>query len=268
MIRHGERGMTTGRRSVALTVAPAKPVNHLTTILNWISSETGKEGAHLVPLRLFIALGWLRALAEKLPNPAWLDGTALSDFLTTQLQGNHVVFPAYAWLITHVFLPNALLLTWIIMVGQLLVGLGLLFGAYSRAALIGGLFMNLNFIAAGMPSPSVFYVVMQIMLLFSNAGRVFGLDAIAHQNVTMRALVQPLQRRIGRHQTQFRLSRNVMLVFSFVFTLLALTALPYAKDFSPKGSINDPAILMCVLGFFAAGQCLIRAIRGFSVHVG
>jgi hypothetical protein len=119
-----------------------------------------------------------------------------------------------------------------------------------------------------MPSPSVFYVVMQIMLLFSNAGRVFGLDGIAHRTVTLRNLEQPIQDRIGRHQTQFRLSRNAMLILSVICTVLALTALPYAKDFSPKGSINDPAILMCVIGLYAAGQCAIRAIRGFSIHVG
>jgi hypothetical protein len=57
-------------------------------------------------------------------------------------------------------------------------------------------------------------------------------------------------------------------VMAVLCAVLALAALPYAKDFSAKGSINDPAILMCVLGLFAAGQCLIRAIRSFSVHVG
>jgi thiosulfate dehydrogenase (quinone) large subunit len=265
MVRH--QGISHGRQSVALRANP-RASNPLAALLEWISSETNKDGAALLPVRLFIALGWLRALAEKLLNPAWFDGSALSGFLTTQLKTEQVVFPAYAWMISHVFLPGAPLLSWIIMGGQLLVGLGLLFGAYSRAALIGGLFMNLNFIAAGTPSPSVFYVVMQIMLLFSNAGRVFGLDGIAHRRAEFRTLEQPIQRRIGRHQTQFRLSRNVMLVLAVICMALAFSALPFAKDFSPKGSINDPAILMCVLGLFTAGQCLIRAIRGFSVHVG
>jgi thiosulfate dehydrogenase (quinone) large subunit len=265
MVRH--QGISHGRQSVALRANP-RASNPLIAVLEWISSETSKEGAVLLPLRLFIALGWLRALAEKLTNPAWLDGTALTHFLTTQLQTEKVVFPAYAWSISHVFLPGAPTFTWIIMAGQLLVGLGLLFGAFSKAALIGGLFMNLNFIAAGMPSPSVFYVVMQIMLLFSNAGRVFGLDGIAHRRAEFRTLEQPIQRRIGRHQMQFRLTRNLMLVLAVICAALAFSVLPYAKDFSPKGSINDPAVLMCVIGLYAAGQCAIRAIRGFSVHVG
>ena len=263
-----QHGITQRRQSVALRAAPRPASNPLTALLTWISSETNKDGVVLLPLRLFVALGWLRALAEKLINPAWFDGTALSGFLTTQLKTEQIVFPAYAWMISNVFLPSAPLLSWIIMAGQLLVGLGLLFGAFSRVALIGGLFMNLNFIAAGMPSPSVFYVVMQIMLLFSNAGRVFGLDGIAHERATFRTLEQPIQRRIGRHQMQFRLSRNVMLVLAVICAALAFSALPFAKDFSPKGSINDPAILMCVMGLFAAAQCLIRAIRGFSIHVG
>jgi thiosulfate dehydrogenase (quinone) large subunit len=261
------RSVRQGRQAVALTAA-RKPSNPISGLLEWISSETNKDGAHLLPLRLFIGLGWLRAAAEKILNPAWFDGGVITAFLNTQLHGEKVVFPAYTWLIMHAFLPSAALLAWIILIGQLLVGLGLIFGMYSRPALIGALFMNLNFIAAGAPSPSVFYVVIQIMLLLSNAGRIFGLDGIAHRKAIARQLEQPVQRRIGLHQAQFRLSRNLMLLLSLICTLLALSALAYAKDFSPKGSVSDPAILMCVIGLYSAGQCLIRAIRGFSVHVG
>jgi thiosulfate dehydrogenase (quinone) large subunit len=261
------RSIRQDRKAVALTVAP-KSSNPIASLLEWISNETNKDGAQLLPLRLFLGLGWLRAAAEKILNPDWFDGSVITAFLNTHLQGDDVVFPAYAWLINHLFLPGAPLLVWIVLIGQLLVGLGLIFGTYSRPALIGALFMNLNFIAAGAPNPSVFYVVIQIMLLFSNAGRVFGLDGIAHRKAIARQLEQPVQRRIRLHQAQFRLSRNLMLVLSVIFTLLALSALVCAKDFSPKGSVNDPAVLMCVIGLYAAGQCLIRAIRGFSVHVG
>jgi thiosulfate dehydrogenase (quinone) large subunit len=266
MVRHGH--IAEGRRPVALSVAPRNPSNLLANLLNWISSETGKDGAHLLPLRLFIAFGWLRAASEKTLNPAWFDSSTLEAVLNAQLGGNHVVFPAYAWLISNVFLPGAPMLVWIVLIGQIMVGLGLVFGAFSRAALLGALFMNLNFIAAGMPSPSVFYVVIQILLLASSSGRVFGLDGVAHQNVMLRSLVQPAQRRLGRQRAQFRISRHLMLGLAVLSTVLALCALSYAKDFSPKGSINDPAILMCVIGLYAAGQCAIRAIRGFSVHVG
>jgi hypothetical protein len=267
MVRHGQ-GIAQGRRPVALTVAARTSNNRWTSLLHWISSETSKDGAHLLPLRLFVAFGWLRAAAEKSLDPNWFDGTVLSSILNAQLQTDQVAFPAYAWLISHLFLPSAPMLAWIILIGQILVGLGLVFGAFSRGALLGGLFMNLNFIAAGMLGPSVFYVVIQIMLLTSSAGRIFGLDGVAHQNVMLRSLVQPAGKRLGRHRAQFRISRHVLLAMAVVFTVLALLALPYAKDFSPKGSIHDPAILMCMIGLFAAGQCLIRAIRGFSVHVG
>ena len=266
MVRHGH--IAEDRRPVALTVASRNSSNLLTSLLNWISSETGKDGAHLLPLRLFIAFGWLRAAAEKTFNPAWFDGGTLTAVLNAQLNGNHVVFPAYAWLISNVFLPGAPVLAWIVLIGQVMVGLGLVFGAFSRGALLGALFMNLNFIALGMPSLSVFYVVIQILLLTSSGGRVFGLDGIAHRNVMMRSLVQPAQHRLGRQRDQFRLSRHLMLGLAVLSALLALCALPYAKDFSPKGSINDPAILMCVIGLYTAGQCAIRAIRGFSIHVG
>ena len=263
MVRHGH--IAEGRRPVAIRVDSN---NRLINLLNWISSETGKDGAHLLPLRLFIAFGWLRAAAEKTLTPAWFDGGTLEAVLNAQLGGNHVVFPAYAWLISNLFLPGAPMLAWIVVSGQIMVGLGLLFGAFSRGALFGALFMNLNFIAAGMPNPSVFYVVIQILLLASSAGWVFGFDGVAHQNAMLRSLVQPAQHRLGRQRAQFRVSRHLMLGLALLSALLALCALPYAKDFTPKGSISDPAILMCVLGLYTAGQCAIRAIRGFSVHVG
>ncbi len=49
--------------------------------------ELSKDGAYLLPLRLFIGMGWLRASAEKIPDPGWYDGTALTAFLKDELAG-------------------------------------------------------------------------------------------------------------------------------------------------------------------------------------
>ncbi len=50
-------------------------------VLRFLKRELCKEGAYLLPLRLFIGLGWLRAFAEKVADPDWLGGVALAAFL-------------------------------------------------------------------------------------------------------------------------------------------------------------------------------------------
>ena len=75
-------------------------------ILRFIKQELSKEGAYLLPLRLFIGMGWLRAFAEKVADPGWQDGTILAAFLQERLAGDHVVFPFYRALITDASEPR------------------------------------------------------------------------------------------------------------------------------------------------------------------
>src|SRR5690349_20741960 len=94
-------------------------------------------GAYLLPLRLFIGIGWLRAFAEKAVDPDWSSGLTLSRFLTAHLEAGSIPFPLYASLVRDVFLPGAAPLAWIVVAGQLLAGLALLAGAMTSAALLG-----------------------------------------------------------------------------------------------------------------------------------
>ncbi len=67
-------------------------------------------------------------------------------------------------LATEVFLPHAAVFGWVVMVGQLLAGLAILCGGFTSAALLGGLFMNLNFLIAEAPEPRAFYIAIQALL--------------------------------------------------------------------------------------------------------
>ncbi len=88
-----------------------------------------------------------------------------------------MVFPFYHALVTDVFLPNAALLGWGVMLGELLAGVAILVGMFSNAALLGGLFMNLNFVLAGVPNPSAFYIIIQLTLFTGGVGAIVGMDA-------------------------------------------------------------------------------------------
>ena len=133
-----------------------------------VQTQVSQENVLLFPLRLFIGVGWLRAGTEKALNPQWWDGHALAAWLSHHVPVSP--YPAYAALLRHDVLAL------IIMFGQLLVGLGVLTGTYTRAALLAGIFMNLNFVAAGAPTPSAFYLVIQTALLAGGAGLVFSVD--------------------------------------------------------------------------------------------
>src|SRR5215204_786144 len=100
---------------------PAAPMTEARSNLARFSAhlrgEARKDGALLVPLRLFIGLGWLRAFAEKAVEPEWRNGTFLSTFLNDRLREDGIALPPYESLVTGLFLSNATALGWIVTIG-------------------------------------------------------------------------------------------------------------------------------------------------------
>jgi thiosulfate dehydrogenase [quinone] large subunit len=217
-------------------------------IARHLRAEAHKDGAYLVPLRVFIGIGWLRAFAEKAIEPGWRDGTSLTAFLTDRLREGRVALPPYESLVTAVFLPNATALGWIVMVGQLLAGLAILTGCTTRAALVGGLFMNLNFLLAGQPDPSAFYIVIQIALLLANTGAILGLDE--HLPQPVRPCRRSGPRAWAWPGTVFLMALGV-----------AAYALSCAKEWGPAGSVHDPAMILAILAFMTAGWSAFAYLR-------
>jgi thiosulfate dehydrogenase [quinone] large subunit len=148
-------------------------------IRDLLHHELQRENAYMLPLRLFIGLGWTRAGLEKLIDAEWHSGVSLIAFFTGQIDDRMIYFPFYERLVNNLFMPHAQLLSWIIIVGELLAGLAIGLGLLTKPALLGGLFMNVNFLLVGRVNPSAFYIVIQVALLSANAGTVSGLDALA-----------------------------------------------------------------------------------------
>jgi len=211
---------------------------------NILQSELQRENAYLLPLRLFIGLGWTRAGLEKLIDPAWHSGASLTTFFITQIESGMIYFPAYKWLVTNLFMPHVQLLSWIIIAGQLLAGFAIGLGLFTNPALLGGLFMNLNFLLIGRVNPSAFYIVIQIVLLSANAGMVLGLDAL---------LVRRIPSRQPRNQRAF-------LLLATGLWLIALLVIPSIRDYSSH-SVDDPAMLLFIVLVFGGLSSLITFIR-------
>ena len=145
-----------------------------------------RAGLVWLPIRLFLGFSWLEAGIHKATSPGWLDGgTALKgfwaaaaaqpaagkapitydwyrDFITTLLNGGH-----YTWFAQ------------VITFGEILVGLGLIFGALTGVAAFFGAFMNMSFLLAGSAStnPVMFTLAIGVILAWKVAGY-YGADRI------------------------------------------------------------------------------------------
>jgi len=126
----------------------------------------------------FLTAGW-----EKLESGKWLggDGSQIAGFLKGGLgkaTGAHPdVQGWYVDLTKNVFLPNAALFQNLVAVGEILVGIALIFGILSKAAVVGGAIMNLAFLSAGTSSSNPTMLAAEMAMLFAGLGvGYYGID--------------------------------------------------------------------------------------------
>ncbi|MEK7863394.1 MAG: hypothetical protein AAB295_09045 [Chloroflexota bacterium] len=225
-------------------------------MLSFARREVRKDNAYLVPLRFFIGIGWIRASLEKILDVNWNDGAALAQFLHTKLDGGQVVFPTYRMLIEEVFLPNVGLLSLVVITGQLLAGIAILFGAFTNLGLLGAMFMNINFILAGQVNPSAFYVIIQSVLFIANVGAVMGLDEVISRRIRYPWLVAHPH----WDEDYVPMEKRSFLVLAIVSLLVALVASVHVRDWGPN-SIEDPAMILLVLSSLGGLSTLMVYFR-------
>jgi thiosulfate dehydrogenase (quinone) large subunit len=138
-------------------------------------------------IRLYVGWEWLDAGWEKVTSPVWVGpmaGTALQGFIAGALKkaaGQHPdVSSWYASFLQSLVLPNAALFSHLVAYGELLVGLGLIFGLFTGIAAFFGAFMNMNYLFAGTVStnPLLFLLELFLVLAWRTAG-FLGLDRFA-----------------------------------------------------------------------------------------
>jgi len=100
-------------------------------------------GAAIWPLRLFLGFTFIRASWDKLFDPAFFSPAA-SGYVGHQLALGAGTSPL-GGLLTGFIVPNATMFGMLTMAGELLIGLAVLLGWYTRFSAIMGLFINLMF---------------------------------------------------------------------------------------------------------------------------
>jgi thiosulfate dehydrogenase [quinone] large subunit len=143
-----------------------------------------RAGLFWLPIRLFVGFAWLEAGWHKFTDPEWTQGGAAlrayweraaaipeqgrppityewyRDFINFLLNGNHETW--FAWVVT---------------LGELAIGIGLILGVLTGVAAFFGAFMNMSFLLAGSASsnPVMFTLAVGLMLAWKVAGY-YGVD--------------------------------------------------------------------------------------------
>ena len=184
--------------------------------------------AWVLLIQLFIGAGWLRAAVEKVLDPTWWGGTTIRVFVADHAP---LTLPWYRSVVDILVLPNVILVAVLVVLAQLLAGAALITGRHVRAGLMVGIFVNLNFVAAGAVNPSIFYLVCQAALL-----------------LWMLQFRTPSG--IAGHTLRWLPAASI--------ALFALSA-PFIASFDPAAVIGDPAMVLAFFGGLLAVSIWLAA---------
>lgn len=147
-------------------------------IMNWLR-ESKYAAGFLTIVRLYLGWAWITGGWGKLTGEKAFDATG---FLTKAVEkpvmkGEALIYPTYTGFIENFALPNIKLFNFLVPWGEFLIGLGLLLGALTTAAVFFGMLMNFMFMFAGTISTNPWMVMLSIFILAAgaNAGK-FGAD--------------------------------------------------------------------------------------------
>lgn len=159
-------------------------------------------------VRVWLGWQWLQAGIHKVGAPAWTGenaGAAVAGFVNGAIAKaageNPVVQGWYASFLENFVLPNTKLFGYLVAYGEVLVGIGLILGAFTGFAALAGAFMNLNFMLAGTLSTNpILYTAAFIVIAGIRYAEYYGLDNYLRPKVEHAAIegVKRLKTRFAR----------------------------------------------------------------------
>jgi thiosulfate dehydrogenase [quinone] large subunit len=146
--------------------------------------SNSQAGLFWLPVRLFLGFSWLEAGLHKLTDPAWTSGgEALRGYWERAAaipeQGRPLITFEWYRSFIQLMLDNGAeaWFSYVIMFGEIAVGVGLVLGLLTGVAAFFGAFMNMSFLLAGSAStnPVLFTFAIGLMLAWRVAGY-YGID--------------------------------------------------------------------------------------------
>ncbi|MDF2681377.1 MAG: DoxX family protein [Brevibacillus sp.] len=130
----------------------------------------------LTILRLYLGWVWFEAGSKKIASG--FDASGFLHGAVSKSAGEHPAVQAWwAGFVNDIALPNVELFNFLVPWGELLVGIGLLFGTFTTFAVWMGILMNFSYMFSGTTSTNPQMVVMEMLILVAgfNAAKI-GLD--------------------------------------------------------------------------------------------
>lgn len=142
-------------------------------------------------LRIWLGVQWFEAGIHKVGAATWTGenaGAAVAGFargaIAKAVGDNPAVQGWYADFLEGFVLPNAARFGPLIAWGEVLVGVGLIVGAFTGFAALAGAFMNLNFMLAGTTSTNpILYTAAIVIIMGIEYAEYFGLDTYIRPTV-------------------------------------------------------------------------------------
>lgn len=136
----------------------------------------------MIPLRMFLGISFIAAGLDKLTDPQFFNSSA-PGYIGQQLTGFAQSSPIGSFL-TNVAVPNATIFGWMVLLGELAIGLGTLVGLFSRTAAFFGAVLSLTLWISSSFSvvpfflgPDLPYAIGWITLMLAGAHPVYSLDS-------------------------------------------------------------------------------------------
>lgn len=179
--------------------------------------------AVLLP-QFFLGFGWLRAGVAHAVSGAWWSGDELESFLLAE---GDLTVGAYEPFLEYLVRPFSVVVAATVCLAEIAIGVLLLANRRVIGALLVGSFLNLQFIMAGAVSPSIFYLVIALVIVLWRLERTVSLD---------------MSRRMARGAAA-------------VAAVMTVVLLPYVTTLQPESVIEDPALVLIFLSTLFAVAC-------------
>lgn len=129
--------------------------------------------------RFYVGWFWLKVGWDKIIDPMWTGdkaGIVVRGFINSALNKTRGTYPDvsewYAMFLKTVIMPYSELVSYIVAYGEVLVGAGLILGAFTGIAAFFGSLMNMSYLFAGTVSVNPIMALLQLFLIL--AWRVAG----------------------------------------------------------------------------------------------
>lgn len=223
--------------------------------MSYLQNEFRQPGSFLIPLRLFIGIYFVLASVNKFFDSQWHIGITLTNILQRQLQTNDIIFPFYESFVSTVLIPNAELVSGIVLFLELYSGLAILFGVFTNLALISGIALYINLLLFGKIHPSLLLIVSQTVLLGMNIGAILGFDKVLSRRISSGVLVAQRERDLQKPKS----SRFVFVTLAIWFFLFTLLSLSYSQNLMAK-LLEDTTLLLSSTALATAALSLMAGL--------